>query len=283
MNARTVLTVIGVFVLLGVVQVLGFCWFPGLDVAWILALGWIWFLRRVVPQLTVRWDVVGSTLVYTAVLAVGAHLFLRWLYREWGRAGASGGAEIPRWKWRWTLGGLTIVLVMFAAGTAAVGIAHQTIWLVCSPEPLYRRGSIVHNRIYCERHLEHIGRAIQLYAEDNGGRFPDDVASLLDVGLEPSALICPGLVDAPESTAATTQQAKADLSKPGYFSYVYLGKGLAHPLDPRRVIMLEFPENHEGTGINVLYANGDVRWHDREAAEALLATLGFDRIEQPKR
>jgi hypothetical protein len=42
-----------------------------------------------------------------------------------------------RWKWRWTVAILTVVLLMFVAGTSLVGLAHQAVWLATSPEPMY--------------------------------------------------------------------------------------------------------------------------------------------------
>ena len=74
---------IAVAVVLFVVgQVLGFCRVPGTDLLFFLAFGWVFFLARVVPKIAVRWDLVASTAVYLAVLVVGSHLFVRWLYRD---------------------------------------------------------------------------------------------------------------------------------------------------------------------------------------------------------
>ena len=252
---------------------------PGLDVAFHLVVGWAPFLKRVLPQLQVRWDLVGSTAVYLSALVVGTHLFLRWLYREMRRA---DGADASAWKWRWTLGGQALVLLMFVAGTAMVGIAHQTAWLARSPEPLYRRGGRMEaNRIKCQSNLRQIGQGLQMYAGENGGRLPDDLRALLLTGdFPPYVFVCPAGDDehAPGDTPA--QQA-AELLKPGHCSYVYLAKGLSEPVNPKRVVVVERLENHE-YGINVLRADGTVEWRDRPAAEELLAELGFERLEPKK-
>src|SRR5438067_1454567 len=66
---------------------------------------------------------------YVARVAAGLHGFLRWLCRE------TGGSE-ARWKTRWTLSIVGVVVLMFAAGIATVGVAHQTAWLITGKRPL---------------------------------------------------------------------------------------------------------------------------------------------------
>jgi prepilin-type processing-associated H-X9-DG protein len=256
----------------------------GVDVAFLLAAGWVPYLLRVVPQVTVRWDLVASTAAYVAALAVGAHLFLRWLQRESVNA---DGASAPAWKWRWTLGGLSLVLLMFVAGTAMVGIVHQTAWLVRSPEPMYRRGSPRRNQAVCTRNLVYIGQALQAYARDNGGRFPDDLRELvLRDDVQNHILVCPGSDDE-YAPGDTPEEHAAALATGRHNSYVYLGKGVAHGPDGRpdakRVVVVEPLENHDGSGMNALYADGRTEWLDRPAAERVLEGLGFERVEPPRR
>ena len=258
-------------------QVLGFCFVPGTDIAFFLAVGWVLYLRRVLPEMSVRWDLVASAAVYVVLLAAGGHLFLRWLYWEMKRADAPTETP-PPWKWRWTLGGLAVVLLMFAAGTAAVGITHQTAWLVRSPETLYRKGNARRDRVYCASNLRQIGQGLQLYAAENGGRLPDDLRSLMADGfdLEARILVCPAIAG-DQYTAAT--QAVAE-GRHEHRSYIYFGRGLTNP-DRKQVLVVELLENHEGEGINVLYGDGHAEWIDRPEAERLLLELGFTRVEGP--
>jgi hypothetical protein len=72
------------------------------------------------------WPRIGSAAVWLALFAVGLHLFCRWFYRE-----QSGGA---RWRVRWTATGVGLVVVMFATGTAAVGIVHQVMFMRTGPK-----------------------------------------------------------------------------------------------------------------------------------------------------
>ena len=107
----------------------------------------------------------------------------------------------------------------------------------------------------------------------HGGKYPDDLATLLsDEDLSPDVFVCPLTDDAP-SNAPTTQQAVEDLKKSGHCSYIYLGKGLTQATGPRRVLALEPLSNHDD-GIHALCADGSVEWTPAPEAGPLLETLG---------
>jgi prepilin-type processing-associated H-X9-DG protein len=244
-----------------------------------LLVGWVDFLRRVLPQVHVRWDLVASALFYAAVLVAGSHAFLRWLYREMSGPCVAGGSPSPgAWRLRWTLGGFAIIALMFTAGMAAIGVAHQTAWLVTSREPLFRRVPGA-NRMKCASNLRQIGLACLMYANDHGGKFPDDFKTvLLNEDITSEIFVCPASND--ERAMGNTPEATAgELEKPGHCSYIYFGKGLTNTAGDATVIAVEPLENHDGVGINVLYADGHVEWRERAAAEALLMKLGFVRVE----
>lgn len=97
--------------------------------AFAVTVGWIPFLRSTVPRMTVDWPQVWLTLAALAVFVAGLHRCLRWLLRN------AAAVEAPGWRLRWTAAVATIVLFMFVAGTAMVGIAHQAAWLARSDEP----------------------------------------------------------------------------------------------------------------------------------------------------
>lgn len=132
-----------------------------------LATGWIPFLRNTVPQMTVDWPQVWLTLAALAVFVAGLHRFLRWLLSA-GPAGPVSG-----WQFRWTAAVATIVLFMFVAGTAMVGVVHQVAWLARSDLPLTRSsfsGSLSQAR------LRAIGSAATVY-DDERGVLPAEVAA----------------------------------------------------------------------------------------------------------
>ena len=122
-----------------------------------------------------------------------------------------------------------------------------------------------------------------MYANANAGHFPDNLRTLLNnVDLEAHQFVCPASDDEP-SPGDTPEQRADNLLKGRHCSYVYLGKGLADPVDPRRVILVEPLENHDGSGMTVLYADGQAEALDRPQAERLLTDLGFERVEPPPR
>jgi hypothetical protein len=90
--------------------------------------------------------------VCLVALAVGLHRFLTWLV----------GPGRP-WRWRWTLSGLGLVVLMFVAGISAVGLTHQTAWLLTSPEPLAEGGRSAPARIQSTSNLKRIGVAALNY------------------------------------------------------------------------------------------------------------------------
>lgn len=269
MTDRTIKLVFGVFLFFVVLRCIGFA-FPPVDVMFFLAVGWVLFLVRVIPQVHMRWELAASAVVYAAVLLAGSQYFLRWLYRE-----MTGGV----WQWGWTLRGFALVLLMFVAGTGAVGAIHQVNWLARSPEPMFRaQWGDRANRVKCASNLWQIGQAMNLYAQEHGGQFPDDLPALiLHADLVADNFVCPSTNDE-KAPGQTPQEQAANLLQPGHCSFVYLAKGLTTQVESTRVLALEPLTNHEGEGINVLFADIHVEWLDKPSAEALLTKLGLEQL-----
>jgi hypothetical protein len=123
-----------------------------------LASGWVFFLARVVPQLTVNVSGVLTAAVCLAALTWGLHAFLRWLHNQTRPAAAQ------RWRVRWTMAILGVIVLMFVAGIAATGMVHQIGWLSTSPEPLFDGGfREATNRIKSTSNLRQIGFALVQY------------------------------------------------------------------------------------------------------------------------
>jgi prepilin-type processing-associated H-X9-DG protein len=99
-------------------------------------LGWIWFLGRVIAD--VRLDAWGlaTAIVCLVFLAFGLHFFCGWLAHQIEKK-RNAAEALPRpWTWRRTLTICSVMLLMFVSGIAVVGMTHQSVWLVTSPEPL---------------------------------------------------------------------------------------------------------------------------------------------------
>jgi Protein of unknown function (DUF1559) len=125
---------------------------------WSLAVGWGYFLVRVIPRVTVNAIGLVTGVVAVVLFGVGLHLLLGWIYR----ATHPTVAEVrPRqWRARWTGGLAMLVVLTFAAGIAAVGVAHQIGWLVTAPAPLTQGGmSDVAGRVKSQNNLRMIALA----------------------------------------------------------------------------------------------------------------------------
>lgn len=106
----------------------------GMGVVWIfqvpalLVTGWFRFLSTVGPEVTFRWGGIAEAVAVGAVLGVGTHLFLRGLWRQL----RSGEA----WPVRWSVSLLALIVLLFGATMATVGVGHQVGWLMTDAEPV---------------------------------------------------------------------------------------------------------------------------------------------------
>jgi prepilin-type N-terminal cleavage/methylation domain-containing protein len=143
-------TLLELLVVIAIIVVL-FALLPGQgEIPVTLAFGWVTYLWRVVPKLHPDpWTVCTAVLCLAGVI-VGSHCFLRWAV----------GSE-SRWPWNRTLRGVGLIVLMFVAGIAVVGMIHQTSWLVRSPEPLTTRSSF--GRTMSANNLKQIAIAAEGY------------------------------------------------------------------------------------------------------------------------
>jgi prepilin-type processing-associated H-X9-DG protein len=96
------------------------------EVAGALFFGWVPFLSRVLSQISPSRDIVAVSSAAVILFAAGVH-WLGWTsYRSSER----------KWRLRWTFSIVTLVFLLFGAGTAMIGIVHQTGWLLSAEEPL---------------------------------------------------------------------------------------------------------------------------------------------------
>jgi hypothetical protein len=110
------------------------------DVVWKVGVGWLLFLSRVAQKMTVDWAGMATASVALAGLSIGSHLFLRWLSEQIQNARQPSNTTRYYWRVQWTACLLGIVVLMFVAGVAAIGMTHQVTWLLSSPEPLIGGG-----------------------------------------------------------------------------------------------------------------------------------------------
>jgi hypothetical protein len=109
------------------------------------------------------------------------------------------------------------------------------------------------NRLACATHLRRIGQSLTFYAVKYDSHYPPTLDLLILHADTPAEVF------ACESAGGT---------------YAYAGAGLsAESVTRDHVLAYDRPDNHAGSGINVLFGDGDVRWLERPQADHLLAEL----------
>jgi hypothetical protein len=120
---------LGALVALGILTIMD----PWLfQVPWHLVTGWYSFIARVFPQITWRWGAIVQTVFVGVGLGAGTHSFLRWFWRQ-RHAGQDGA---PDWPLRWSVSLVSLLVLLFLATMASIGLAHHVGWLSSSRDPL---------------------------------------------------------------------------------------------------------------------------------------------------
>lgn len=126
--------------------------------------GWIPFLARVIPRMSVEWSSATVGLVAIFLFAVGVH----GMGYAWRKPRSEEAVGAPRWRLRWTISIVTIVLILFAAGISIIGIVHQTSWLSRSE----RYGPTLGGGWLAANNMKEINYGMQNYQGVYNGRLP---------------------------------------------------------------------------------------------------------------
>jgi prepilin-type processing-associated H-X9-DG protein len=138
--------------------------------------------------------------------------------------------------------------------------------------PSLNRAREVANRVKCAANLKQIGLALQLYSNENRGRFPDGPEGLLlTQDITPEVFVCPSTNDSPAPGVELPKQA-ANLQTGGHDSYVYLGKGKTATTPANVVLVYEIMNNHHD-GFNALFGDGHVEFIGGPTAKQVQAEL----------
>jgi hypothetical protein len=97
----------------------------------VLPFGWLKFLNRTLPDVTINWSGVGMVVLCSGLIIVALQSFLGWLHRTY-----HGGET--RWRWRWSVAVYGAFWILFGIAIGASGAMRQTIWLLQFTEPVYK-------------------------------------------------------------------------------------------------------------------------------------------------
>ena len=137
-----------------------------LETPFMLMFGWVLYMNRVLPDVTVDPSGLATGLVCLTLFTVGAHAFLRWLFGE------VRGPGSPPWRWKWTGALVVSVILMFTAGMAATGVVHQVGWLLTSRERWLNDYMVAARRSQSVNNLKQIGLAAWSYQTSPETTFP---------------------------------------------------------------------------------------------------------------
>lgn len=102
------------------------------SVGWVVV-GWVYYLVRVVPAVTVDRGGLVTAAVCLALFVPGMHLFCGWLGRHQQEGSGESTTGRP-WRFDWSLSIAGLVLLVFVAGISMVGLVHQIVWLSAGKE-----------------------------------------------------------------------------------------------------------------------------------------------------
>lgn len=128
-----------------------------------LVAGWILFLQRVIPQVTMSVSGLVTAVVVVAIMAVLTQLLGHVLWRRLQQQNSM--ATSNQWKWRWTFALIVFLVISFTGGFAVVGLAHQGLWLAASEKLVDHNMSEISKRSRSKNNLKQIGLALYNYHE----------------------------------------------------------------------------------------------------------------------
>lgn len=136
-----------------------------------LLFGSVVFLYRVLPNVTISASGVFTAIVTVAGLTVGLHYFCSWLRRSIKPADDIAAEVCTPWKWQWTYVLLGVIVLMFTAGVAQVGLSHQVVWLATTRERLTEVDWDLPSSMLSKQNLRAVGVALHNHHEKHN-RFP---------------------------------------------------------------------------------------------------------------
>lgn len=86
----------------------------------VVPFGWVKFLARTLPNVTVIWSGIGTVALCSALVLLTLQLFLQWLYAAMSPRSTSPYRPAT-WSWRWTVAVYACFWILFAIVIGASG------------------------------------------------------------------------------------------------------------------------------------------------------------------
>jgi RNA polymerase sigma factor (sigma-70 family) len=177
-----------------------------------------------------------------------------------------------------------VVSFKMAAKSDTLAVPTQKVPLNANGEPMSpaKAAQMTAWKNASAKNLKQIGLALELYANDNRGKYPDNFGTLLLlVSLPPNSFVSRGSHDTP-ATGPTRRVMAANLTAGGHCSYSYLAGKLTEDLPPNAVLAYEDPTIWPD-GAYVLYADGSVAFEKPEIVRQIAdrAAAGDAVISRP--
>jgi len=132
--------------------------------------GWIVFLVRVIPQISLNWIYAGEGVAVLALALKG----LDWILKAWYR---HCGNDPMAWRMNWTVKIGLILLMVFPASIATLSMVAQIRLLSIGPSWVTTSSKV--RQVVELSNLKQIGLGLKLYAEDHEGSYPKSLLELV--------------------------------------------------------------------------------------------------------
>jgi prepilin-type processing-associated H-X9-DG protein len=135
--------------------------------------------------------------------------------------------------------------------------------------PSLNRARETANRVKCGSNERQIGQAILLYSNENRGKYPPDLGTLVKTqDITAEVFVCPtGEKTVPRNLATKDAQAKWVNENS---DYVYIGAGKTSAIGADVIVLYEKPDAHQGQGMNILYGDGHVEFQLMPNAQRMI-------------
>jgi prepilin-type processing-associated H-X9-DG protein len=156
-------------------------------------------------------------------------------------------------------------------GAGGQVILAQQAMMISILLPSLNRARETANRVKCGSNMRQIGQGILLHANENRGRYPENLGILLNQDLTPDVFVCPSGSNGLPANIAQMKREEIMEWINANADYVYVGQGLNTTAGPDVLVLYEKPDAHGQQGMNMLFGDGHVDFVSMQAAQQQIA------------